>query len=85
MCKEIVISYKFCEHKKNSFVITTIVLEILELFALCDKLVSITLDNFSAKLKVINLLEPRLCSVSDSVKLFYNSCDKVENAFFSYA
>uniref|UniRef100_A0A3Q7FH44 HAT C-terminal dimerisation domain-containing protein n=1 Tax=Solanum lycopersicum TaxID=4081 RepID=A0A3Q7FH44_SOLLC len=64
------------------------------------KVVSITLDNASANLNVINILEPRLCPiskyvfhvrcaahilnlvVSDGVKLFENSCDKIDNACF---
>ena len=75
-------------------------MEILDFFGLCDKVVSITLDNASANLNVINMLEPRLCPiskyafhvrcaahilnlvVSDGVKLFENSCDKVDNACF---
>jgi len=72
MGKERFISYKICEHKKNSFVIATIVLEILEFFALCDKLVSITLDNSSANLNAINFLELGLFSISKD--LFHVRC-----------
>jgi len=44
--------------------IATTVLEILDFFGLCDKVISITLDNASANLNVINMLEPRLCPIS---------------------
>ena len=95
-----IIGYKICQKKKTGIYIATTVLEILDFFGLCDKVVSITLDNASANLNAINLLEPRLCPiskyafhvrcaahilnlvVSDGVKLFENSCDKIDNACF---
>ncbi|KAL3370645.1 hypothetical protein AABB24_007614 [Solanum stoloniferum] len=95
-----IIGYKICQKKKTGMYIATTVLEILDFFGLCDKVISITLDNASANLNAINMLEPRLCPiskyafhvrcaahilnlvVSDGVKLFENSCDKVDNACF---
>ena len=95
-----IIGYKICQKKKTGIYIATTMLEILDFFGLCDKVVSITLDNASANLNAINMLEPRLCPiskyafhvrcaahilnlvVSDGVKLFENSCDKVDNACF---
>lgn len=80
--------------------IATTVLEILDFFYLCDKVISITLEYASANLNTINMLEPRFCPiskyvfhercaahilnlvVSDSLKLFENSSDKIDNACF---
>lgn len=72
-------------------------LKISDIFKLHDKVISITLNNASSNLNAINMLEPRLCTisknvfhircvadvfnlvVSDDVRLFENSCDKVDN------
>ncbi|KAG5587275.1 hypothetical protein H5410_047709 [Solanum commersonii] len=35
-----------------------------DFFGLCDKVISITLDNDSVNLNAINMLEPRLCPIS---------------------
>lgn len=67
-----IIGYKYCEERKTGSYIALTVAQILEFFRLCDKVMSITLDNASNNLNVVEHLKGRLCPID--VNAFHIKC-----------
>lgn len=60
-----IIGYKICQQRKTAMYIACTILEVLEYYGICGKILSVTLDNVSSNSSAINMLRTRICPILD--------------------